>query len=293
MEDNTNEEHLDNPTTNQSENPPDEITTTVTETINPNQESENMETHAQDLHKAPGHGWKHYLFEFFMLFLAVFCGFLAENVRETQVEKDREKEYIKTMISDLRDDTISLNNSIKGYKQKGIELDSLIYLLNASEIKERGAEIYFYGRKANRFSFFTSTDRTIQQMKNSGAFRLIRNDSAASGILAYYSIINKLYIFQNNANLEAEDVYKIDSKKLFNPLVFETMVNDATHNEVIKPTGNFQLLTFDKSTILNVISTIHYLQGSRRNLQYYYVDLKESAVKLIQLLKKEYHLENE
>ncbi|HEY4874217.1 MAG TPA: hypothetical protein VIH86_01465 [Puia sp.] len=30
-----------------------------------------MEVHSQELHKAPGHGWKHYLFEFFMLFLAV------------------------------------------------------------------------------------------------------------------------------------------------------------------------------------------------------------------------------
>ena len=37
--------------------------------------SENMEVHAHDLHKAPGHGLKHYLFEFLMLFLAVFAGF--------------------------------------------------------------------------------------------------------------------------------------------------------------------------------------------------------------------------
>jgi hypothetical protein len=30
-----------------------------------------METHAHDLHKAPAHGWKHYFFEFLMLFLAL------------------------------------------------------------------------------------------------------------------------------------------------------------------------------------------------------------------------------
>ena len=46
-----------------------------------------METHAHHLHKSPGHGWKHYLFEFLMLFLAVFAGFLAENKREHIVEK--------------------------------------------------------------------------------------------------------------------------------------------------------------------------------------------------------------
>jgi hypothetical protein len=31
--------------------------------------------------------WSHYLWEFLMLFLAVFCGFLAENIREHGVEK--------------------------------------------------------------------------------------------------------------------------------------------------------------------------------------------------------------
>lgn len=29
-----------------------------------------METQANDLHNLPGKGWKHYFFEFFMLFLA-------------------------------------------------------------------------------------------------------------------------------------------------------------------------------------------------------------------------------
>jgi hypothetical protein len=50
-----------------------------------------METHPQELHKVPGHGWKHYMFEFFMLFLAVFFGFLAENIRENIVNREKEK----------------------------------------------------------------------------------------------------------------------------------------------------------------------------------------------------------
>jgi len=30
--------------------------------------------------------WTHYFWEFLMLFLAVFCGFLAENQREHMIE---------------------------------------------------------------------------------------------------------------------------------------------------------------------------------------------------------------
>ena len=33
----------------------------------------------------------HYIWEFLMLFLAVFCGFLAENQREHMIEHRREK----------------------------------------------------------------------------------------------------------------------------------------------------------------------------------------------------------
>ena len=36
-----------------------------------------------------------------MLFLAVFCGFMAENFREHQIEHKREKEYITSLIKDV------------------------------------------------------------------------------------------------------------------------------------------------------------------------------------------------
>jgi hypothetical protein len=34
--------------------------------------------------------WTYYIWEFLMLFLVVFCDFLAENFREHQVQKQRE-----------------------------------------------------------------------------------------------------------------------------------------------------------------------------------------------------------
>ena len=92
MANNIDEKDLDSPTNTQSDNSSDNIIPTIgTETINHNQDTRNMEVHAYDLHKAPGHGWKHYIFEFIRLFLAVFCGFLAENFRETEVEHKKEK----------------------------------------------------------------------------------------------------------------------------------------------------------------------------------------------------------
>ena len=46
-----------------------------------------MEVHAHT--HTPRKKWTHYFWEFLMLFLAVFCGFLAENQREDMVEHQR------------------------------------------------------------------------------------------------------------------------------------------------------------------------------------------------------------
>src|SRR5215470_13366713 len=85
-----------------------------------------MDTHAQHLHKAPGKNFWHYFYEFLMLFLAVFCGFLAENFREHMVENNREKEYIRSYVEDLKQDTAELKQIIITVDQKLLFRDSLL-----------------------------------------------------------------------------------------------------------------------------------------------------------------------
>lgn len=94
-----------------------------------------METHAHHLHKAPGKNFWHYFFEFLMLFLAVFCGFLAENYREHVVERDKEKQFIETFIDDLKTDTFTIRKSLEYRKTKMIQMDSLMLLLRPGRLK--------------------------------------------------------------------------------------------------------------------------------------------------------------
>ncbi len=46
-------------------------------------------------------GFKEYLLEGLMIFLAVMMGFIAENIRESITEHNRAKEYAETMVEDL------------------------------------------------------------------------------------------------------------------------------------------------------------------------------------------------
>ena len=70
--------------------------------------------------------WTHYLWEFLMLFLAVFCGFLAENQREHMVEQRHEKEFIKSLAKDLESDIFQLDNLKKFRLQRMERIDSLL-----------------------------------------------------------------------------------------------------------------------------------------------------------------------
>src|SRR5215212_6717279 len=56
--------------------------------------------------------WTHYFWEFLMLFLAVFCGFLAEYQLEHKIEKERERQFMASMIEDLKSDKFLLYENI-------------------------------------------------------------------------------------------------------------------------------------------------------------------------------------
>ena len=60
-----------------------------------------------------------------MLFLAVFCGFLAENQREHIVEHQREKKFMETLYDDLKKDTADLNNDIRWWDNMISRIDTI------------------------------------------------------------------------------------------------------------------------------------------------------------------------
>ena len=48
-----------------------------------------------------------------MLFLAVFCGFLAEYQLEHKIEKDRAKELAKSLYEELKDDSAVISQKVQ------------------------------------------------------------------------------------------------------------------------------------------------------------------------------------
>ena len=85
--------------------------------------------------------WTHYLWEFLMLFLAVFCGFLAENFREHRVEHQREKRYMQNLLQDLARDTTHILSQHRFQQRAVTYADSLVFILTFQNRSSRGLDL--------------------------------------------------------------------------------------------------------------------------------------------------------
>jgi hypothetical protein len=235
--------------------------------------------------------WPEYLLEFFMLFLAVFLGFVAENIRERQVEKHREIEFIKSLDADLGDDVKSLDAMIAFEHGSITKLDTLIYLLNDPALaKQNGDELYYVARVGPRAYPFANNSRTFDQLKNSGGFLLIRNAKASNNIMNYYNQFFSVRLLEDNYNHEFDD-YKRVAAKIFNPGILRKQENDAS--EIMRSNDNPQLITYDANMLKELGFHTLQMNGSRRSKLSMLEALKKTAVDLKSYLQKEYHLENE
>jgi hypothetical protein len=131
--------------------------------------------------------WTHYLWEFFMLFLAVFCGFMAEWQLERTIEHQREKQFIRSLAEDLARDTSQVQLYIRFNKFMLNYCDSVQVCIRNSDIFKNSNSFYNYTRELARFTRYYPTDRTIQQLKNAGNMRLIRKWNVSNAITDYDS----------------------------------------------------------------------------------------------------------
>src|SRR5678809_783499 len=127
--------------------------------------------------------WTHYLWEFLMLFLAVFCGFLAEYQLEHTIEHQREKDYMQSMIEDLKSDSTMFETNIRLRISRIQMMDSLVVLLSSADMDKKGNDIYFFARSISPPTNTFPNDRTIQQLKSSGSLRLIRTKNISNNIM--------------------------------------------------------------------------------------------------------------
>jgi len=237
----------------------------------------------------PRKKWTHYFWEFLMLFLAVFCGFLAEYKLEQTIEQHREKDYMKSMVRDLRADIGGIDTAIK-LKLMRIDLaDSLLALFEKKDFKNTSGSIYNIGGLLSLRSYFNPNDGTVQQLKNAGGLRLIKKVNVVDSIEHYCNLIRDLQRLQDLEESQLVE-YHSEMSKIFSAQVFNHMLSSKQTLQINKLDTNPKLMSEDDQSINDLGMKIIITKGNRLGQMEALNELKQSAETLIVLIKKEYHL---
>ena len=232
--------------------------------------------------------WTHYFWEFLMLFLAVFCGFLAEYQLEHKIEKDKERQFITSLAADLKDDILKIDQYIERERKNIQLLDTLCMYLDSPETaKQNGDIIYYAARLGPRTGPFVNNSRTFDQLKNSGGFRLIHDPGSSNRIMDYYSQFPWIRLLEGNYLWEF-DYYKDAASKVIDPGVYRRMENPD--GSIAKGNDNPSLLSYDKSLLKQVEFFAVQMNGSRRSMIILMQSLKLSAKGLLKYLQNKYKL---
>ncbi len=138
-----------------------------------------------------------HFFDFVLLFLAVFCGFMADNWRETLSEYQREKIFIRSIVEDIISDTLESNKTLDRLKTMNNGIDSVLVALLNPETIENSNNVFRLWTKNLGLEVFVSNDRTIEQLKSSGELRLIRKKEVSDRIMKYDQTLKKYYTQSN------------------------------------------------------------------------------------------------
>lgn len=246
-----------------------------------------METHAHHLHKTPGHGWKHYLFEFLMLFLAVTLGFFVENKRERYADERRGRQYLKSFVEDLQKDTSSFSNLLEMYNEKSVVLKKLFACHDSVTGKLHSSDCmwdiidYSLG-----FPDLVYTDRTLQQLKNAGGLRLLNRDDADS-ITAYDNLLRAA---ERNETTEVQEIQALLRNIAFQLINFSSVERQLT-NENGSKRSEIPLIYGNNHDLLNTyFNVLLFYEGIVRNQIGNIGSLRQTAKSLITYFRDKYRL---
>jgi hypothetical protein len=270
----------------------------------PKSEIKEMEVHHHP--EVEKKGFKEYILEGLMIFLAVTMGFFAENLREHISDNNREKEFAKALYTELRDDSAFAATKLEYRLQKEKSMDYLYAYFKDSSLTVLPKRFYpafttsFY--MINIYAF-EPKDGILSQLRNSGSLRYFRS-------VALQKLLGDLSVAINNMRYRNEQDYQYFAnpikpfllkhfdfhwlnqvrKQNTNPNMISVMNNYLAGKQTIKG----EILNgsqFNRLEAANMVDFYKALIISSNLLQLNsYISTNS---KILEVLRKTYDLENE
>ncbi len=249
-----------------------------------------MEVHAHS--HTPRNKWTHYLWEFLMLFLAVFCGFLAEYQLEHVVEHNREKEYIESMVNDLKTDSTRIALTIDNSNRLVSGFDSLLENIYHTPYTDSSIRTLYYLKETYTLVRGTIifSKATISQLKNSGSLRLIRRRAVADSIIRYDLNTERAEGQGESVSWATQKLLDL-SIKVFDGENVRDYNSSSDYKDILRSTKKFSLLTDDIRLIKEYANLAKFKKDVIINYIRQLKALQNRIPAIIQFLEKEYQLE--
>lgn len=239
--------------------------------------------------------WLEYLFQFFMLFLAVFCGFLAEYQLEHKIEKDRARQFVKSFYEDLKTDTARVSFHTRFDDSKIVILKNLPGCYDSISKNRQATSCLLNVIRISAINRpFIWTARTLNQLSNAGGFRLLKKEDADS-ILSYQKEFNNFQDFQSTVFQDAQNSVRA---------TFNQLINFTANAQMFKPDNRRLISAFDSADIKGPVLFTNdkaLLNRYFNELQLYYrvtynhkgmlLILKDNQIRLIHYFKNKYHFD--
>jgi hypothetical protein len=250
-----------------------------------------MEVHHHSHHPKK---WKEYISEFLMLFAAVTLGFFAENLREHQIEKHREIQFLKNIHLDLERDIKEIDNVMSfniNKQQYGEELAKLY----ETGVSKDLPKFYFLVKTLALRTFFQHSKNGLEQLQNAGGLRLVEDEE----IIQQLQLI-EIRVANTESLQESMDLNLTYFRMKTNAILDAVTVQEMNMNQKLKNTKTFNFRRFEvpssvrplhlKSTddineLVNLgiapVNTTKYINGQL-------VELRKECLQLNKLLIQKY-----
>lgn len=261
-----------------------------------------MEVHPHTHHERKT--WKSYVWEFLMLFLAVFCGFLAEYQLEHKIEKDRTEELAKSFYQELKNDSITAELKVKNRLKQEAALDYMINFFRDSSFENLSKQFqinFEYGIVFRTPIIFEPRNIILDQLRNSGSLRYFKNEKLQQ-LAGELSVAIKTI-------LERQQLEDISRKEHVTP--YHIQLNDQDfdtemrrRNEsiieaiaVYEKSSDFFPFHIDKNEILDrkkIIKGLHYHKtaGLMSTRRIHFKNYQQINAQLLQILREEFNIKD-
>jgi hypothetical protein len=249
-------------------------------------ENSKLQTEQMEVHHHPEiekKGFKEYILEGLMIFLAVFMGFVAENIRENISEHKRAAEFARSYFEDIKKDTAALNAAIRFSKHKVAVMDSAIMMLHYPGEKQNDTVLYKQLSVSSNVMAFEPSSGTYEQIKSSGSLRYF--DQKLVGLMNSYDV-------QTKKTVKRED---IDLKFILDqvmPFAMQTSNSEVIYDIYFTHRISHELY-IDKRNgyVRQMINRVIIVKIERLRAMAEYVKQMKLSTEVLAELKKEYELE--